>query len=148
MHAISTQFSKVRSFVFIDGLDEVTDYFDGVDDPAEAVARITAEADVVAFDGHSDYGRALSAFHDEFADSLTRRSTILLLGDARSNYHAPHPEVLADLRGTAPRRSTGSTPSRTPTGTAVTRSCRPTPRTATGSSSAGRCASSRRSSAA
>ncbi|HEV2427546.1 MAG TPA: VWA domain-containing protein, partial [Acidimicrobiales bacterium] len=98
VHAISTQFSKVRSFVFIDGLDEVTEFFDGVDDPSEAVARITAEADVVAFDGHSDYGRALAAFHDDYADSLTRRSTILLLGDARSNYHAPHPEVLADLR--------------------------------------------------
>ncbi len=98
VHAISSQFSKVRSFVFVDGLDEVTSLFEGVDDPAVAVARINAEADVIAFDGHSDYGRALLAFHTNFADQITRRATVLILGDGRNNYHQPHAEVLADLR--------------------------------------------------
>jgi len=98
VHAISSQFSKVRSFVFVDGLDEVTRLFDGVDDPAEAVARINAEADVIAFDGHSDYGRALLTFHERFAKDVTRRSTILILGDARNNYHQAHAEVVADLK--------------------------------------------------
>ena len=97
VHAISSQFSKVRSFVFVDGIDEVTHLFEGADDPADAVARINAEADVIAFDGHSDYGRALSVFHDRFAKDVTRRSTVLILGDARNNYHQAHPEVLADL---------------------------------------------------
>jgi hypothetical protein len=98
VHAISSQFSKVRSFVFVDGLDEVTRLFEGTDEPAEAVARINAEADVIAFDGHSDYGRALLTFHDAYADEITRRATILILGDARNNYHQAHAEVLADLR--------------------------------------------------
>ncbi|HUX04563.1 MAG TPA: VWA domain-containing protein [Acidimicrobiales bacterium] len=98
VHAISSQFSKVRSFVFVDGLDEVTRLFEGVDDPAVAVARINAEADVIAFDGHSDYGRALLSFHERFADEITRRATILILGDARNNYHQAHAEVLADLQ--------------------------------------------------
>ncbi len=97
VHAISSQFSKVRSFVFVDGLDEVTALFDGVEDPADAVARINAEADVIAFDGHSDYGRALVTFHDRYAKDLTKRSTVLILGDARNNYHQAHAEVLADL---------------------------------------------------
>ncbi len=101
VHAISSQFSKVRSFVFVDGLDEVTDYFEGVDDPAVAVARINAEADVVAFDGHSDYGRALLSFQERFAKDVTRRTTVLILGDARNNYHQAHAEVLADLRSRA-----------------------------------------------
>jgi uncharacterized protein len=98
VHAISSQFSKVRSFVFVDGLDEVTRLFEGADDPAVAVARINAEADVIAFDGHSDYGRALASFHERYADAITRRSTVLILGDARNNYHQAHPELLADLR--------------------------------------------------
>jgi uncharacterized protein with von Willebrand factor type A (vWA) domain len=97
VHAISSQFSKVRSFVFVDGLDEVTHLFEGVEDPADAVLRINAEADVVAFDGHSDYGRALTVFHDKYARSLTKRSTVLILGDARNNYHQAHAEVLADI---------------------------------------------------
>ena len=98
VHAISSQFSKVRSFVFVDGLDEVSRLFEGVDDPSEAVDRINAEADVIAFDGHSDYGRAFLSFHDKFAKDITKRSTILILGDARNNYHQSHAEVLADLR--------------------------------------------------
>ncbi len=97
VHAISSQFSKVRSFVFVDGLDEVTHLFEGVEDPADAVLRINAEADVIAFDGHSDYGRALLVFHDKYARSLTKRSTVLILGDARNNYHQAHAEVLADI---------------------------------------------------
>ena len=98
VHAISSQFSKVRSFVFVDGLDEVTRFFEEADDPSDAVARINAEADVIAFDGHSDYGRALMSFHERFADDVTTRTTILILGDARNNYHQAHAEVLADLR--------------------------------------------------
>ena len=98
VHAISSQFSKVRSFVFVDGLDEVSRLFEGVDDPSEAVARINAEADVIAFDGHSDYGRAFLTFHDKFADQITKRSTVLILGDARNNYHQAHAEVIADLK--------------------------------------------------
>ena len=47
VHAISSQFSKVRSFVFIDGIDEITRFFDTADDVAEAVHRINTEADVV-----------------------------------------------------------------------------------------------------
>jgi hypothetical protein len=97
VHAISSQFSQVRSFVFVDGLDEVTHLFAESDDPAEAVERITAEADVVAADGHSDYGRALSTFARRFAPELTRRTTVLILGDARNNYHAAQAEVLEEI---------------------------------------------------
>jgi uncharacterized protein with von Willebrand factor type A (vWA) domain len=56
VYAISHQFSKVRAFVFIDGIDEVTSYFEGVEDIADAVHRVNTEADVVWVDGHSDYG--------------------------------------------------------------------------------------------
>ena len=88
VYAISSQFSKVRSFVFIDGLDEVTGLFEGTDDIAEAVHRVNTEADVVWVDGHSDYGHALGVFWDNFGDDVGPRTTVLILGDARNNYHA------------------------------------------------------------
>ena len=98
VHAISSQFSKVRSFVFVDGLDEVTALFEHTDDPKEAVARINAEADVIAFDGHSDYGRAFMTFHTKFAPEINKRTAVLILGDARNNYHQSNAELIADLR--------------------------------------------------
>jgi uncharacterized protein len=97
VYAISSEFSKVRSFVFVDGLDEVTHLFEESDDPAEAVARINAEADVIAFDGHSDYGRALLTFHERFLPIVTKRTVVLILGDARNNYHQSHADVVGEL---------------------------------------------------
>jgi uncharacterized protein len=101
VHALSAQFSKVRSFVFIDGIDEVSDYFDGVDDPAEAVHRINTEADVIWVDGHSDYGHALSVFWERWGEEITPRTSVMLLGDARNNYHASQAWVLKELQNRA-----------------------------------------------
>jgi uncharacterized protein with von Willebrand factor type A (vWA) domain len=101
VHAISSQFSKVRSFVFVDGIDEVTRFFEGADDPADAVRRINAEADVVWVDGHSDYGHALTVFNDRWGDEVTSKASILMLGDARNNYHASQAWVLAELQARA-----------------------------------------------
>ncbi len=88
VYAISGQFSKVRSFVFIDGLDEVTSYFEGVEDINEAVHRVNTEADVVWVDGHSDYGHALGVFWEKYGKDIGPRTSIMILGDARNNYHA------------------------------------------------------------
>jgi uncharacterized protein with von Willebrand factor type A (vWA) domain len=98
VYAISSQFSKVRSFVFVDGIDEVTRFFEGVVDPADAVARINSEADVIWVDGHSDYGHALTEFHRRWGDQVTSRSSVLLLGDARNNYHASAAWVVEELQ--------------------------------------------------
>ena len=98
VYAISSQFSKVRSFVFIDGLDEVTQYFEGTDDIAEAVHRVNTEADVVWVDGHSDYGHALGVFWDNYSNDVGPRTTVLILGDARNNYHAPESWIVKALQ--------------------------------------------------
>ena len=62
VYTMASQFSKVRSFVFIDGVDEVTRFFEGPDDINEAVHKVNTEADVVWVDGHSDYGHAFEVF--------------------------------------------------------------------------------------
>jgi uncharacterized protein len=97
VYAISSQFSRVRSFVFIDGIDEVTRFFEGTDDVAEAVHRINTEADVVWVDGHSDYGHALGVFWDRWGEDITPRTSVLLLGDARNNYHATQSWVVQEI---------------------------------------------------
>ncbi len=97
VYAISGQFSKVRSFVFIDGLDEVTRLFEGVEDISEAVHRVNTEADVVWVDGHSDYGHAFEVFWDKFGKEVGPKTTVLILGDARNNYHASQSWVLKEI---------------------------------------------------
>ena len=87
-YALREQFTKVRAFAFIDTVDEVTRYFDQGDDIADAMAKVAAEADVVWFDGHSDYGHAFETFAERYPDAITPRTSLLVLGDGRNNYRA------------------------------------------------------------
>jgi len=98
VYAISGQFSKVRAFVFIDGIDEVTHLFEGVEDITEAVHRVNTEADVVWVDGHSDYGHAFEVFWQTYGKDVGPKTTVLLLGDARNNYHASQSWVVKDMQ--------------------------------------------------
>ena len=98
VYAISSQFSKVRAFVFIDGLDEVTRFFEGVEDIADAVHRVNTEADVVWVDGHSDYGHAFEVFWKEYGKDVGPKTSVMILGDARNNYHSSQSWVIKEIR--------------------------------------------------
>lgn len=95
--AISSQFHRVRSFAFIDAIDEVTGYFGPGVDFAQAMRRIGTEAKVVWLDGHSDYGNAFGSFVDDHLESLTPRTSVIVTGDARSNYHDPNLPALREI---------------------------------------------------
>jgi hypothetical protein len=96
-YAISHHFSRVRSFAFVDGIDEVTRYFGPGVDFADAVVDMSAGATLVWRDGHSDYGAALDSFLDRYGDVVTARSTVIITGDARSNYRDARPELAEEL---------------------------------------------------
>jgi uncharacterized protein with von Willebrand factor type A (vWA) domain len=98
VYAMQSEFSKVRSFVFIDGIDEVTRFFDEANDIGEAISRVNTEADVVWVDGHSDYGHAFEVWHERHIREVTKKSSIILLGDARNNYHASQAWTLGEMR--------------------------------------------------
>ncbi|HEY7105876.1 MAG TPA: VWA domain-containing protein [Acidimicrobiia bacterium] len=98
VYAMASQFSKVRSWVFIDGIDEVTRFFNESDDVLEAVHRVNTEADVVWVDGHSDYGHAFEVFHQRHYSEVSPKTSLILLGDARNNYHAAQTWVVDELR--------------------------------------------------
>ena len=101
VYALNSQFSKVRSFVFIDGLDEVTPYFEGVDDITVAIHRVNTEADVIWVDGHSDYGHAFEVFNERYGKDVGPKTTVMILGDARNNYHASQSWVVKELESKA-----------------------------------------------
>ncbi|WP_280236533.1 vWA domain-containing protein [Nocardia cyriacigeorgica] len=95
--ALREQFSRVRIFAFVDQTDEVTRFFDARTQLDEAMKRVFTEADVAGFDGHSDYGSALSGFAAKWPDAVTSRSSLLILGDARTNYRDPDLDTLRGL---------------------------------------------------
>ncbi len=102
VHSLQEQFSKVRSFAFIDTLDEVTALFEQ-GEVTDAIKRMMSEAELVWLDGHSDYGHSLERFHAEHARDISPRATVLILGDARNNYRQANAWVLQDLERRARR---------------------------------------------
>jgi len=98
VHAIAGQFSRVRSFVFIDGIDEVTRFFEGEEDIVQAIHRVNTEADVVWVDGHSDYGHAFEIFWQRYGKDVGSKTTVIILGDARNNYHASQSWVIKEIQ--------------------------------------------------
>lgn len=96
-YAIGHQFSNVRAFAFIDGIDEVTRFFGPGEDFDQAMVRMSQEAQLIRQDGHSDYGAALGRFATEFIDAVTPRSTVIVTGDARNNYRSTGEEVLVEI---------------------------------------------------
>jgi uncharacterized protein len=95
--ALREHFSGVRAFAFVDSTDEVTRFFRPGADVTDAVARIGREADVVGFDGHSDYGTAFEVFAERWPAAVGPRTSLLILGDGRTNHRQPGLPVLADL---------------------------------------------------
>ena len=115
--ALREHFTGVRAFAFVDSTDEVTRFFRPGADVVDALARIGRDAAVVTGDGHSDYGNALAVFADRWPDAVGPRTSLLVLGDGRTNHRRPGVETLADLAGRArtahwlnpePRRLWGS----------------------------------------
>jgi uncharacterized protein with von Willebrand factor type A (vWA) domain len=98
LHAMSQEFSKLRSFAFVDGVDEVSGMLDEAGDVLD-LQRLFTRAKVVWADGHSNYGNVLASFEGRYGADLDGRSTLLIMGDARNNYRDPGIETLHRLAG-------------------------------------------------
>nr|MBA3839232.1 VWA domain-containing protein [Thermoleophilaceae bacterium] len=90
LHALHDAFRKLRSFVFVERISEVTELF-ARERSFEAISRaIAADAGVADVSGYTDYGRVWLEFLAETVDDLGPRSTVIVLGDARTNGREPH----------------------------------------------------------
>jgi hypothetical protein len=84
--ALRDQFTKVRAFTFIDHVHEVTHHFTPGADVAEVMADLAASVSHAALWGRTNYGRAFGKFVEQHSDALGPKTSLLVLGDARSNY--------------------------------------------------------------
>jgi uncharacterized protein with von Willebrand factor type A (vWA) domain len=99
VYALHEQFGKVRAFTFVDQVHEVTDVFRPGADLGDVMGGLAARTAHAAQWGRTNYGRAFSTFAEEYADALGPRTSLLILGDARSNYSDLGVDVLKDLAG-------------------------------------------------
>jgi uncharacterized protein with von Willebrand factor type A (vWA) domain len=102
VHTLQGLFTRVRSFVFVSDVGEVTQAFRDERDLARAADLATAGRHVSLY-GNSNYGRALRLFHERHRGAVTRRTTVLVIGDGRNNYNPANAWVLDDLRRRARR---------------------------------------------
>jgi hypothetical protein len=102
VHTLQSLFAHVRSFVFVSDLGEVTSAFRAERDVARAADLATAGR-AVSLAGNSNYGRALVTFHRQHIGAVTSRTTVIVIGDGRSNYLPAESWVLREIRRRARR---------------------------------------------
>jgi uncharacterized protein with von Willebrand factor type A (vWA) domain len=103
LHALHDAFRKLRSFVFIERISEVTDIFErerSFKAVSEAIGRDAGVADI---SGYTDYGRVWSEFLAEVEEDLHPRATVIVLGDARTNGRDPRDDLFAAVAARAGR---------------------------------------------
>jgi len=103
LHALHDSFRKLRSFVFIERISEVTDVFERERDFRQISQRISREGGVADVSGYTDYGRVWLEFEAEISEDLDPRSTVIVLGDARTNGREPHAETFGRVAERAGR---------------------------------------------
>lgn len=99
VHSLQDLYSRVRSFVFVADLAEVTKLFK--DNEIQGAIGKAINGDVVNVYAHSDFGKAFKQFHENHLDVIDSRTTVIILGDARNNYNAANEWVLRDIQARA-----------------------------------------------
>lgn len=95
-YAAQELFERTRSFIFVSELGETTDLFQ-----RESVSAALGQAyggGVISVADNSNYGRVLRAFEERYLRDVDRRTTVVILGDGRTNYHEDSAEVLDRIR--------------------------------------------------
>jgi uncharacterized protein with von Willebrand factor type A (vWA) domain len=93
LYSLNEELARIRSFIFCSNLVEVTEIFDEYD-VEEALVRLQKGVGLEIVLGRTDYGQAFRDFKGKWLDTVTNKTTILILGDARNNYGDPEAGIL------------------------------------------------------
>ncbi|GAB2976237.1 VWA domain-containing protein [Amycolatopsis acidiphila] len=98
VQALADQFSKVRTFAFVELTDEITELVTaGAADPEGLARRIMTEARLTRWGMSSDYGDSLGSFVEGWLDAVGPRTSVLILGDGRTNGGDPNLAAVRDI---------------------------------------------------
>jgi uncharacterized protein with von Willebrand factor type A (vWA) domain len=97
LHALHDTFRKMRSFVFVERISEVTEVFERERSFKAVSDAISRDAGVADVSGYTDYGRVWREFLALVEDDLHPRATVIVLGDARTNGRDPRAAVFSAI---------------------------------------------------
>jgi uncharacterized protein len=95
--ALDARLSRMRAFSFVDGLAEITELVSEVRSTGRQLSQAEAARGAIRWTGSSDYGHVLRAFARDYAPQFSRRTVVLVIGDARTNYLSPAVSALAEV---------------------------------------------------
>jgi uncharacterized protein len=95
--ALDSRLSRLRAFSFVDGLAEITELVSQARSEGRQLGPAEAAAGAIRRSGSSDYGSVLREFAGDYARQFSRRTVVLVVGDARTNYGDPAVGSLADV---------------------------------------------------
>lgn len=101
VYSVQDLYSKVRSFVFVSDLGEVTRLF--ADNDLQRAVELALKGEVINVYSHSNFGRVFELFYREHYSSVNGRTTVMIIGDGRNNYNHPHAWALKEIRRKAKR---------------------------------------------
>ena len=96
VYSIQDLYSKVRSFVFVSDIGEVTHLFEEYD--IHKAVEMALTGNVIDVYSHSNFGRAFELFYKEYFSVVTNKTTVLIIGDGRNNYNRPSEWVLREIQ--------------------------------------------------
>jgi uncharacterized protein with von Willebrand factor type A (vWA) domain len=96
LYSLQECFTQVRSFVFVAGLDEVTKIFEDFE-INQAINKVLKEANI-EYNAATDYGLTFRQFKKNHMDVLNKKTTLIIIGDGRSNYGNPEDHILDEMR--------------------------------------------------
>ncbi len=96
LYALEECFSQIKSFIFVAELTEISGYFKDLDID-RAVAGILKDPGI-NLNERTDYGSVLHDFLENHGSDLNMKTTLIILGDGRSNYYNPRAHILEQIR--------------------------------------------------
>ena len=96
VYSIQDLYAKVRSFVFVAEIGEVTKLFEEND--IRTAVEAALKGDVIDVFSHSNFGRAFEQFYKNFFPAVNSKTTVLVIGDGRNNYNRSNDWVLREIQ--------------------------------------------------
>ena len=96
VYSVQDLYAKVRSFVFVSDIGEVTKLFE--EHEIHRAVETALKGEVIDVFSHSNFGRAFELFYKNYFAAVTGKTTVLIIGDGRNNYNRSNDWVLREIQ--------------------------------------------------